>query len=617
MSKKMMPLQGYRKIAEDDHTVTLRHEKGHVVQMALRALSHQDRSVLRSMKMAPGGSVGNTGGGPKGDGDGVADRSIAKMAEGGDPTLGTVYRNAIPVKMAAGGELGTVWPDYVCRNPNCKSYGKSHPNCRCGPATANPGGSLKAIEAFARTGNPNAGKGPKPGPGTIPMLAKGGEIEHYCSGGKSHKKGCEYFKDGGEEDQDQESENLPDLPEEESGSNRSPASTLVSNPQEQQDPVQMGQQGAIQAMTSAQRALSRQSGEQAGINQKLDAQVQDKLNQVEDMSTPQELFEDFQSKNQKLQDEIKAQHIDPNRIWHQASAAGKIAGAIGIMLGGIGGKGQGNAGLDVINATAQRDMEAQKADLGNLHTLYSMNLEGYKNEAAATAATQAQLLGAAKAQIDQAAANTNNLQARTNSQVASADIAQKIAQLNMQATIYKKLSDTDSPQEQIQNKMSGSPVNLNKLNLLSVASKQGIPGAPGAEEMSHIANETKTIETARALRSSYIDSFNKLNKMHLAGTFSPQQRDAYVTELAAKLGQATGATEAMTHAEANAMFPDAKDIGNKTRQVKLRKGLQLFENMEAPTPTVRRFGAYNPAPEVQMKHGNIYQRGPKGWMKTR
>src|ERR1700722_1592408 len=25
-----------------------------------------------------------------------------------------------------------VWPDYVCRNPSCKSYGHSHPGCKCG-----------------------------------------------------------------------------------------------------------------------------------------------------------------------------------------------------------------------------------------------------------------------------------------------------------------------------------------------------------------------------------------------------------------------------------------------------------------------------------------------------
>ena len=52
-----------------------------------------------------------------------------------------------------------------CLNPNCKSHGKPHPNCRCYP------------------------------------MAEGGEVEHsklrYCAHGKPHMAGCEYAKDDG------------------------------------------------------------------------------------------------------------------------------------------------------------------------------------------------------------------------------------------------------------------------------------------------------------------------------------------------------------------------------------------------------------------------------------
>jgi hypothetical protein len=51
-----------------------------------------------------------------------------------------------------------------CKNPNCKSHGKPHPNCRC------------------------YGEG----------LAKGGEVKSFCSEGKAHRRECKYFKDGGE-----------------------------------------------------------------------------------------------------------------------------------------------------------------------------------------------------------------------------------------------------------------------------------------------------------------------------------------------------------------------------------------------------------------------------------
>lgn len=59
-------------------------------------------------------------------------------------------------------------PFYLpCLNPQCKSYGKSHPNCLC------YGG---------KQGN---------------QLAGGGEVEQYCSKDRPHLEGCEYYADGG------------------------------------------------------------------------------------------------------------------------------------------------------------------------------------------------------------------------------------------------------------------------------------------------------------------------------------------------------------------------------------------------------------------------------------
>lgn len=49
-----------------------------------------------------------------------------------------------------------------CRNPNCRSYGKPHPNCKCGPE-----------------------------------MAEGGEVEPFCGQSSDHKSDCEYFSQGG------------------------------------------------------------------------------------------------------------------------------------------------------------------------------------------------------------------------------------------------------------------------------------------------------------------------------------------------------------------------------------------------------------------------------------
>lgn len=52
---------------------------------------------------------------------------------------------------------------FPCKNPNCNSVGKPHPNCRC---------------------YPNA-------------MAEGGSVQSFCDSPRSHKKDCEYFAEGG------------------------------------------------------------------------------------------------------------------------------------------------------------------------------------------------------------------------------------------------------------------------------------------------------------------------------------------------------------------------------------------------------------------------------------
>lgn len=53
--------------------------------------------------------------------------------------------------------------DGPCKNPNCKSFGKSHPNCLC-----------------------------------YSGMAKGGEAKNFCSEDRMHDKGCKYFAEGGQ-----------------------------------------------------------------------------------------------------------------------------------------------------------------------------------------------------------------------------------------------------------------------------------------------------------------------------------------------------------------------------------------------------------------------------------
>lgn len=74
----------------------------------------------------------------------------------------------------------------VCKNPNCRSFGRPHPNCKCG------GGGLGAVagrfveRAASHFGSMAQGEG----------YAHGGEV-HHCLTGMPHMESCEHFAKGG------------------------------------------------------------------------------------------------------------------------------------------------------------------------------------------------------------------------------------------------------------------------------------------------------------------------------------------------------------------------------------------------------------------------------------
>lgn len=88
--------------------------------------------------------------------------------------------------VASDKQTQAVWPKYVCRNPSCKSYGKSHPNCACG-APPSLRSQYKALE-----------------------YAEGGQV-HHCSTWNNHDAACEYFADGGQAEANQEFAQNPEL----------------------------------------------------------------------------------------------------------------------------------------------------------------------------------------------------------------------------------------------------------------------------------------------------------------------------------------------------------------------------------------------------------------------
>lgn len=138
-----------------------------------------------------------------------------------------------------------------------------------------------------------------------------------------------------------------------------------------------------------------------------------------------------QAEHDQILQSIKDQKIDPNRVWHNAGTGGTILAAIGVALAGVGSgiSGGPNLAVQVIDKTIDRDIDAQRAELGKKQTLLSENLRKYGNINEAYQATSMQLHSVVQAQIAAATAKAQGSQAKANGDMMMAQLDQNRAML--------------------------------------------------------------------------------------------------------------------------------------------------------------------------------------------
>lgn len=165
-----------------------------------------------------------------------------------------------------------------CRNQNCSSYGKPHPNCKC------YGG-----------------------------MAKGGDVKNYCSSNKPHKSSCQYFAEGGEAELDPK-DFVPDNTEE-----LDPADFVPDEPNlDPKDFVPDSPHG-----TGSQQALTALEGVGQGVLGPIPAAAEYAFSKI----APET------AKSLSLTPEDMAARAEENPKTHYASEA---TGLIGGLMTGVG-----------------------------------------------------------------------------------------------------------------------------------------------------------------------------------------------------------------------------------------------------------------------------------------
>lgn len=145
-----------------------------------------------------------------------------------------------------------------------------------------------------------------------------------------------------------------------------------------------------------------------------------------------------------LRNDILSNKIDPNRVWSNMSTGNRVLAGISVLLGGLssGLAGRpGNPAMDVINNAIDRDIDAQKADLGKKQNLLSFNMQRYGRLDQAYAATKMNLLAITQAQMNKIAADMGSKQALAAAKVAT-------GQMDVQLEMLKSKLASDLTEKQ-------------------------------------------------------------------------------------------------------------------------------------------------------------------------
>ncbi len=378
MSLKLK-LSQMKKVSSDKTHTLMKTPEGHEVRIAHSALSKPHRKALESLPFSEGGQA-----------------PVIAMGEGKDQ----------PRKMADGGQMSA-----ACKNPDCKSHGQSHPNCKCyggyaeGGSVSKDRGCKCCVPSMKRVKLADGGEPLKlnldPNQQLNPQSTQASSADDQPFSMSQMSPALNPVA-GLPDTAESPSNVIPQEAPEQSAPSEAPAAMeQAAQPKEASTPKSSAQGIAPQSAVPTQDpSVAGGYAQQAqGINQAAQAEAKIANAKAVDLGTnliaQQKVANDYEAANkatnaelQAIRNDINNTHIDPNHYLGSQDTLGKIGTAIGLVLGGLGGGGRGNQVLDFVNAQIDRDINAQRANLGKKESIYNGVLAQSQNQRQATEMTR-------------------------------------------------------------------------------------------------------------------------------------------------------------------------------------------------------------------------------------
>jgi hypothetical protein len=504
---KGLDLRGFRKHSEDHKTAVLIHPKGHEIKIAKTAVDERTRKAISALPFAEGGEV------PKKP---EADRALAQVHEENE-------RLKSQQQSPADGRAETF-----------QSTRQKYGGYAQGGEVALPEAPVDEaqLDQDIALGNPNSQL----------AIASGQPMSPEATGIPTAQRPTELASAPPLDQPDQGPSVLPP-----------PTSTAKTPGLAGLGQVQKGMKAEAQAIGDLGQQQAQIEDSHATQLQMLEANYQ-------------KHHQDLSAEYEGIHKDIADTKIDPDRLWHSKSTGSKVAASLGIILSGLGSglTGQPNLAMHVIDKAIDHDVEAQKTDLQNKHSLLKSNLDRTRDLTTATMLTKAQLLAVTEAQLKKAAA-----QAAT--PMAAAQYQQKAGMLQLQMST---LAD-EAAKRQTMTDALRTPALAGNPEVAAKAVQVLVPKEHQAAAYKDLTEITKM----HSLGTNAMNVFDQVSKMTFAGSLSPHQRDALIQPVLANMvKQSEGRITPQDVPMVEALFPSGRDVGGATAVTKRRQLARFFND---------------------------------------
>lgn len=318
-------------------------------------------------------------------------------------------------------------------------------------------------------------------------------------------------------------------------------------------------------------------------------------------------------------------HIDPNRYMGKMDTNDKVRTMFSLFLGGFG---DGpNQALQFLNSKIDRDIDAQKAELGKKQTLYSAMLERHKDERTAMDMTKALMTTANAVDLQQIAAKAQAPMAKLRAQQMQGALQMQVGQLvdkSAQAQAFGDLEQKAKQNPQLYPQVIDRLAASDPKKAADMRERL-VPGV-GLANTPKDANEVKDISIAATGAKSAIDELKSI--MSTPGkSLSPNERARAGSIRQQLIGQmrvailGPGTVNESERALLENLIPDptsilSLDSSNLIKlnalEKRMAEGVQQQLQARGVAGSMPNMAAQAPQEQIKIVNGRKYRRGPNG-----